>query len=77
MNVCMEPDTLRECLMFAAESRGSNSRFAADSRSDDFYINLLDLFHHREGMFIDNCHYSDEANGIIADIVYRAIKEKR
>ena len=77
MNVCMEPDTLRECMLFTAETRGSNSSFASESRSDDFYIDLLNLFHHREGMFIDNCHYSDEANGIIADIVYKAVKQGR
>ena len=43
------------------------------SRKDDFYINLLSLFDDKEGMFTDICHYSEEANKILADIVYEHI----
>lgn len=36
---------------------------------DGEYINLISLFEDREGMYIDECHYSNAANEIIADIV--------
>ena len=47
--------------------------FRIESRQDDFYINLLSLFDEKEGMFIDNCHYSENANGILAEIVYEKL----
>ena len=75
INEYMGPSSLSESLMFSADPDDSSQRVSPEKRKDDLCIDLMDLFHHREGMFIDKCHYSDEANGIIADIVYRLIKE--
>ena len=33
------------------------------------YVNLISLFEDKEGMYIDECHYSNAGNEIIADIV--------
>ena len=75
MNTCMVPETLRECFLFMGEADKTGRIFRNGARRDDFYIDILDLFHHREEMFIDNCHYSYEAGGIIADIIFKAVKE--
>lgn len=47
--------------------------FREKSSADDFYENLITLFDEKEGMYIDACHYSEEANRILADIVYDKI----
>ena len=46
------------------------------SNNQDFYYNLFDLFHHKEKMFIDFCHYSDSANDMIAKTVYEVISSR-
>lgn len=38
-------------------------------QEDREYINLISLFEDKEGMYIDECHYSNAGNEIIADIV--------
>ena len=38
-------------------------------QADEEYINLISLFEDKEEMYIDECHYSNAANEIIADIV--------
>lgn len=38
-------------------------------QADGEYINLISLFEDQEGMYVDECHYSNAANEIIADIV--------
>lgn len=38
-------------------------------QADGEYINLISLFEDKEEMYIDECHYSNAANEIIADIV--------
>lgn len=54
---------------FSGDHNNEAASFRNQSRHDDFYRNLLALFDDREGMFIDNCHYSEEANKILAEIV--------
>lgn len=54
---------------FSGDINNEAASFRIESRKDDFYRNLLSLFDEKEGMFIDNCHYSEEANEILAEIV--------
>ena len=58
---------------FSGDADNEAASFRMGSRKDDFYINLLSLFDDKEGMFTDICHYSEEANKILADIVYEHI----
>ena len=58
---------------FSGDVYNEAASFRIESRQDDFYINLLSLFDEKEGMFIDNCHYSENANGILAEIVYEKL----
>ncbi|MCM1120955.1 MAG: hypothetical protein NC489_23275 [Ruminococcus flavefaciens] len=37
------------------------------------YINIVDLLDHKEGMYLDSCHYTDKANEVIAKKVYEII----
>lgn len=60
---------LERSIHFTGDIDNEISSFRLRSRQDDFYINLLSLFDNKEGMFIDNCHYSEEANMILANIV--------
>ena len=76
MNACMEPKSLLENAYFMSENHKIGRTFLSGMRDDDFYCNLLALFHHEQGMFIDRCHYSDEANQRIAEEVYRLLKER-
>ena len=63
-------------LMFVHDLHRRNGEFFKNAGEDDEYINLLPLFHHKEGMYIDCCHYSEEANEKIAECVYRTIKDE-
>ena len=68
-NISMSDASLRESLFFIRDSNKTNGPFEKKSVDDDFYINLLNLFRHRDGKYIDFCHYSDEANSEIAEVV--------
>ena len=41
--------------------------FYESMTSDSIYKNMLNFFFHKEGMYIDLAHYSEEANVIIAE----------
>jgi hypothetical protein len=70
------PDAGLEDGMFFYWAGGTpNDIFLNESSSDDFYHNLISLFFHKEGMFIDFCHYSEEANEILADSIFQTIRE--
>lgn len=58
---------------FSGDTNNEAASFRIGSRQDDFYINLLSIFDEKEGMFTDICHYSEEANSILADIVYEEL----
>lgn len=58
---------------FSGDAYNEAASFRIESRQDDFYINLLSLFDEQEGMFIDNCHYSEKANELLAEIVYEKL----
>ena len=76
MNACMRPTSLFETMYFMSENHKWGKTFLAGMRDDDFYFNFLDLFHHQEGKYTDRAHYSDEGNRIIAEQVYRLLKER-
>lgn len=50
--------------------------FRRKSSDNDFYKNLVDIFDYEDGMFVDACHYTKQANAILADIVFKDIKER-
>lgn len=58
---------------FSGDTENEAASFRTGSRQDDFYVNLLSLFDEKENMFTDICHYSEEANKILADIVYEEL----
>ena len=74
MNTCMHVDSLVENMFFIPENHKWGKSFLEGARDDDFYWNLLDLFHHREGMYIDRCHYTDQANQELAERIYEILK---
>lgn len=55
-------------LHFSGDTDNETFSFRQESRSDDFYINLLSFFDEEEGMFIDNCHFSERGNAILSEI---------
>lgn len=75
VNTCMETYTREEATFFLGDTGGMTKPFLYQSRTDDFYINLLTLFHHREGRFIDMVHYSGTANEELAQRVFETIRE--
>ena len=75
INTGMPDADLREQVMFVQDTITLGGGFSERARDDDHYIDLLKLFRHREGKFVDCCHYSDEANEEIAQIVFETIKD--
>ncbi len=64
--------SLFDSMLMENESTKISSCFLTESAKDDFYINLQRLFWDREGMYIDNCHYSTAANELLANAVIDA-----
>lgn len=74
LNMYMEDMSLSEKIQFEAEAHSKGCRnFYEQATDEDIYINLIDLFHHRENMYFDVAHYTDEANEILADRVLAMI----
>lgn len=61
-------------LMFVTDSGWIGRSFTDNTSSDDFYYDLLRLFHDVSGMFVDQGHYSEAGAAKIAEIVYDVIK---
>lgn len=51
-------------------------RRSASMEDDSIYINMVDLLDNEENMYIDNCHYSNQANRLIANFIYETIINK-
>lgn len=70
MNMTMEKMDLKERAIFERE-RGKRGavEFGSLANEEDGYINLMRMFEHTEGMFVDAVHYSDEANKYLASKV--------
>ncbi len=52
-------------------------RELASQEEKRIYVNAIDYLDKESDMYIDNCHYSNKANKLIADFVYKAmIKEE-
>lgn len=47
--------------------------FYENMNNESIYINLLDIFFHKHDMYVDLSHYSQEANSVIAEIMYEEI----
>lgn len=74
MNACMKAESLEENMLFMSENHKWGKTFLGGMRDDDFYVNLLGLFHHQDGMFIDRAHYTDKAAQILAEHVYQELE---
>lgn len=44
------------------------------AEKNKFYIDLVSMFEGREEMYIDSCHYSTEANRLIAECVFETVR---
>ena len=67
--------SLREKSLFEVEDDIEGARTYGEFVSDsDDYINLMHLFENKEGMYTSVCHYTDKANEILADIVWKVIR---
>lgn len=78
MNAAKDNADLFEIGMHERESLLENTRiFRQESKKNNsgLFKNLIDLFDEETGMFIDQCHYSDKGNEVIADIVFNAVLE--
>lgn len=63
MNMYMDKMSLEDKIFFQIDENTEGAKsFAIESRDDDFYINLNSLFLHKNNMYYDHCHYSDEGN---------------
>ncbi|MDE7131970.1 MAG: SGNH/GDSL hydrolase family protein [Lachnospiraceae bacterium] len=62
-----------ECMFNVPVNDEGGKVFRNKAHYSDFYTNLLSLFDEKEGMFIDYCHYTTQANEILADIVCNEI----
>lgn len=75
-NISMEHMTLQEKSLYereaAAEGAKEFKNSACNSNSED-YINLMSLFEHQDGMYLDACHYTDKAHEILATKIYESI----
>ena len=73
INIGIKNAGLNEISMYEQEDCLSNTNIFREkvmSEREHIYTNLIDLFDKKENMYIDNCHYSNKANDIIANIVY-------
>ena len=75
MNMCMQDADIDETRRFTFDTLWHGEHMYYGKDGGDLYTYLVTLFHHKEGMFIDFCHYTEEANGILADAVYEKISE--
>ncbi len=73
INIGIKNAGLNEISMYEQDDCLSNTNIFREkvmSEREHIYTNLIDLFDNKENMYIDNCHYSNKANDIIANIVY-------
>ena len=74
INLCIQDCSFSERLQFTYNMHSAQNGFMKLSLEDDFAINLIDLFHHSDEMFVDSCHYTEKANEIIAEIIHDTIR---
>lgn len=67
-----EPD-FDDILRFIPDTGGRGRSFITGANGDDFYHDLLRLFHDEDGMFTDHAHYSEAGTARIAEEVFRAV----
>ena len=61
-------------LHIGEQQREGAKRILNECQNNDFYINAVNILSGKNKMYIDVCHYTDEANEIIAAYVYEKIK---
>lgn len=67
-------DMFEYSLHIGEQQREGANRILNECQNDDFYINAVNILSGKNKMYIDVCHYTDEANEIIAAYVYEKIK---
>lgn len=74
MNTTMECMSLREKSLYEFDNRiiGAKSFIQMNNNEGD-YINLMRLFEHQDGMYLDMAHYTDTAHEVIAGKVFEEI----
>ncbi len=60
-------------LHFSGGMNNEAAAFRLESSTDDFYVNLLSLFDDKEGMYIDNGHFSEAGNAMLAERVSKEL----
>lgn len=74
MNITMRQMNLWEKSTYELEEHMIGARdFMHLANNNDNYINLMSLFEHQDEMYFDMCHYTNKAQGIIAEKVYEVI----
>lgn len=74
MNMAMESMNLCERALYEQEMHKMGAEeFMHHAEHADEYINLMQLFEHRDEMYFDVCHYTDKAHEILADQVLKTI----
>lgn len=74
MNIAMEHMDLREKSLYELEHCLEGAMdFKLSACQKEHYVNLLRIFEHKDNMFIDAVHYTDDAQEIIANKVYEAV----
>lgn len=77
MNITMAQMNLYEKSLFESERHIIGAKTFDECADDESgYINLMRLFEHKNGMFVDICHYTNKAQEMIADKVYEAVIQK-
>ncbi len=71
MNIPKRDKNVFERSFFETLRCSENARLFKEraDQTNKEYVNLISLFEDKEGMYIDECHYSNAGNEIIADIV--------
>lgn len=70
MNIAKKNKSLFETMYFEDYMYEKCSSFYDESSGEDFFINMINEFWDKDGMYVDHCHYSKQANAIIANKIY-------
>lgn len=73
MNIGKKNKSLFETMYFEDYMYEKCGQFYEKSGNEDFYMDMINEFIDKDGMYIDHCHYSEMGNAIIADKVFERI----
>ena len=71
INCCMPTMSLHECMQYDLSKKHKGAvDFYEKNENHSFYMNMIDLFFHKDDMYIDLAHYSEKGNHIIANEIF-------